>query len=179
MEDDKTFDELTPKEQVRIWRARVELAKRYQDKHGNTDKRWDKNVKALAGDFNSEAEIGVGAVDVHMMRSSLKTSLPPLWITEPHISIRATTEKYKGQDNVQRAENTEVEINYWLRELKVRRQIKKILVDGETTDHGYAYLGYVKDKSELEVDGHRTENDPTVRHRTKTLRTAPGWILSF
>ena len=165
MDETTKVSDLKPEEQCKLWQCRVELGRRYQDKYGDVDGRWTKNIKALAGDFDSANEIGEGAVDVHMVRSTVKTALPPLWITEPRIMVKPTTEKFKGMDNIQRAENTEVEINYWLRELLVRRVVRKCIIDAHATNHGYAYLGYIKDKSDLEVDGEVQENVPTIRHR--------------
>ena len=167
---DEVKEPLTEEEQVRQWECRVEMARRYQNKHGDTDGRWTKNVKALAGDFNSKEDIGPEAIDVNMIRSSVKTSLPPLWINEPFITIRPTTPEFKGADNVQRAEYTELEVNYWMRELEVRKQVKKVILDGETTNHGYLYIGYTKKKSDVKSEGVHTENNPLVRHKQPFVR---------
>jgi len=162
--------EMAPEDQVKLWQNRVELGKRYQAKYGDVDGRWTKNIKALAGDFNSAAEIGPDAVDVHMVRSTVKTALPPLWITEPRIMVKPTTETFNGKDNIMRAENTEIEINYWLRELNVRHTVRKCIIDAHATNHGYAYLGYTKNKEDIEVDGEVQENVPTIRHRQPFIR---------
>ena len=179
MMDEKTkVSEMTAEDQVRLWQNRVELGKRYQKKYGDVDGRWTKNIKALAGDFDSANEIGPDAVDVHMMRSSAKTALPPLWITEPRIMVKPTVETVHGKDNVLRAENTEIELNYWLLELEVRRTTKKCVIDAYATNHGYAYLGYTKDKTDLEVDGEVQENVPTIRHRQPFIkRVSPKQII--
>lgn len=161
-------------ERVKLWQCRVELARRYQNKYGDTQDRWTKNIKALAGEFNSLEEIGEGAVDVHVMRSSAKTALPPLWVTEPRIMVRPTTSTYRGQDNIRRAENTEIEINYWLRELGVRDTARKCILDAYATNHGYAYIGYTKDKTDIEIDGEVFENVPTVRYRQPFVRRIPS-----
>jgi hypothetical protein len=169
----------------KTWHGRISLAQRYLEEHGNTDGRWDKNVKALAGDFNSKAELGDEAIDVNMMRTNAKTTLAPLWVTPPHITVRPTKAKTnKGGDNVRNAEITELEINYWLRELQIKNQIRKVAIDGHATNHGYVYLGYVSDKSDVESkDGERTENDPAVkfkqpfakRHSPKRVLVPPGY----
>jgi len=84
-------EERDSEELHRMWQGRLALAQQYQDDYGNTDKRWDKNVKAMAGDFNSEQELGDEAVDVNMVRSTMRSTLPPLYITEPHITVIPTT----------------------------------------------------------------------------------------
>lgn len=158
-------------ELLRKWQGRVELARRYQDKHGNTDGRWTKNVEALAGDFHSRQELGEDAIDVNMIRSAIKTKLPPLWITEPHISVKPTAEFTKeGADNIRRAEVTEAEINYWLRELEVRKQVRKVVIDGECTNNGYLYVGYTTKLKDITIDDKKIENVPTIRYKQPFVR---------
>jgi len=176
--------EQDPEEQVRTWQGRIALAERYMKEHGDTDERWKDNVKALAGDFNSVAELGDEAIDVNYMRSTLKTVLPPLTINEPHVTVRPTTrETPSGGDNIRGADVTELEINYWMRELEVRRQVKLAMLDTETTNHGYIYVGWAQ-KSDVEnKQGERTENEPTIqagrpfvrRHSPRRLLVPPGY----
>lgn len=70
--------ELTAAEQLVRWKALLLVAKRYQDKLGNQstysgqqDGRWDVNVKASAGDFNSRQELGEEAIDVNVTHSTM------------------------------------------------------------------------------------------------------------
>ena len=62
MDETTKVGEMKPEDQVKLWQNRVELGKRYQAKYGDVDGRWTKNINALAGDFNSAAEIGPDAV---------------------------------------------------------------------------------------------------------------------
>jgi hypothetical protein len=161
-------------EAVRLWHGRIHLARRYQDEHGNTGNRWEDNVKAMAGDFNSLNELGEEAIDVNMVRQTIKTTLTPLWITRPHVTVSARKERGEnGEDLILRARKTEVEINYWLNELDVRSHVRDVVLDGEATNHGYLYLGYTRDKQEIEADGVVIENDPLVRHRQPFVRRHP------
>ena len=150
--------EMTNKELHDMWQGRLELACRFQEKFGDTEDRWTRNVNAMAGDYNSTAELGEEAIDVHSVRANVKNTLPPLYITEPHITVKPTVKTFKGADNVMRAEKTEAEINYWLRHLKVRMQVKKALHDGEATNLGYIYIGYVKEDTDAHFDW-----DPLVK----------------
>lgn len=166
-------------EELTRWLGRIELAKRYQDKHGNTDGRWDRNVKASAGDFNSAQELGDEAIDVNLVRATMKTALPPMWLSEPHISIKPTTPRFKGADNVRMAEVTETELNYWHRELSTRKQVKKAIIDAESTNLGYVVVGYVKDPLDVQdSEGNRTEPDLTIQHRKPFIkRHSPKNVL--
>ena len=171
-------------DQIKRWKGRIELARRYRDQHGNTGDRWTTNIKALAGDFNSLAELGDESIDVNMVRSTSKTTLPPLFTLDPHISVRPTKDRASVNgvdfDNVRAAEHAELEINYWLRELKVRHQVRKMILDGEATNHGYLMTGWADAKRAA------TDNHPTVksgqpyarRHPPKDVLVPPGfWDL--
>ena len=171
-EDIQRFSDLDAEEQVKTWHGRIELAIRFRDRHGNTDGRWDDNVKALAGDFNSVSELGEEAIDVNMTRSMVKTTLPPMWIAEPRMVIVPTTPSFEtksGQrvDNVANSEKTEIEINYWMRELKVRHQVRKAMLDGEATNHGYIFVGHATKKQAV------ADNSPQVRAKRPFVRRLP------
>ena len=171
-------------EEVKRWKGRIDLGKVYQEKYGNKDKRWEKYVKGLAGDFNSAAELGQEAIDVNITRSDIKTRLAPLWLQEPFFAFKPTREFVeidgKRVDNVARAEYSESEINYWTRELRVREYVTKpCVLDGETTNHGYAYVGYISEKVEVETKkGDTTEPDPLIRFKQPfVMRISPRNVL--
>ncbi len=172
-EDVQHDKELVPDELMERWQGRIELAQRYQDQHGNTSGRWSTNVKAMGGDFNSVAELGAEAIDVNMVHSTVKAVLPPLWLSDPFVTVKATTSKWKGVDNVHNAEKTEIEINYWIRELNVRDQVKQVVTDGEATNLGYLYLGYHSSSNDVS-----DEHDPVHKKgQPFVLRVSPKDVL--
>jgi hypothetical protein len=163
--DLKPITDLKEKDQVRRWMGRIELAQRFMG-------RWDENVKALAGDFNSPQELGEEAIDVNMTRSVIKTALAPMWLVEPHITVnptqeRVTTDSGDEIDNIAASRMAEVEVNYWFRELEVRKQVRKVLLDGEATNQGYLYLGWATSGDE------KADNSPTVRKGRPFIRRHP------
>lgn len=170
---------------VKQWKGRVELARKFQDELGNTSGgstaggRWDRNIRAMAGDFNSKNELGEEAIDVNITRNTLKTSLTPLWLEEPHVTITPTVMRLPdGSNNQHRSELTEIEINYWLRELEVRRQVRKVVLDAEATNLGYLYLGFVTNKQDVEIEGKRVEPVPLIRHGQPFIRRhSPKLVL--
>lgn len=172
------------------WKSLIKVAEAYQKKKGNfvagsqaTDGRWDVNIKALDGDFNSRAELGSEAVDVNVTHATVQTLLSPLWTTLPYITVRPTTEKYQDgdetADNILRAQLTEYEINYWMRELNINRIVKKCILDCAATNAGYAYIGYVESKEDIENDdGEATENEPQIRLKSPFVkRLCPKVVL--
>lgn len=166
-------EKLSLEEQHDMWQGRLELASRFMQKFGDTDDRWTDNIRAMAGDYGSRVELGEEAVDVHTIRANVKNTLPPLYITEPHVTVKPTVKKFKGADNILRAEAVEVELNYWIRHLKMRLQVKKVVHDGEATNVGYIYVGYVQDEKDAHFDW-----DPLVTPGSPVIkRISPRQVL--
>lgn len=177
-------------DELRTWQGRILLAKEYQTQYGNQpigttgQGRWDTFVHALAGDFNSKADLGDEAIDVNITHSTRKTVLAPLWLQDPYVTFRPTRERttFEGADvdNIRRAEYAETEVNYWLRELKIRERVTRpCVLDASAANHGYAYLGVIRKKSELETsDGERTEPIPEIQKgRPFVRRISPKHVL--
>ena len=174
------------KEILRLWQGRVELARRYQMQNGNQDttrsgSRWDQNVKALAGDFNTAQELSnQEAIDVNIIRSNVKVKVAPLTINHPFVTVTATKGILKdGRDNIRLAEKTELELNYWAKELEVRQVVRKAAIDGEATNHGYAYLGKTQagDGYDSKISDRR-ENHPTIKSGQPFVRRlSPKQVL--
>ena len=192
--DDK--EEVTPSDrkmsekEVNKWKSLLRVAEKYQKKRGNfaaaantNEGRWDVNVKALDGDFNSKAELGDEAVDVNVTHATIQTLLSPLWTTVPYITVRPTTAKYQDgdevADNILRAQLTEYEINYWINHLKVNQVNKKCVLDDAATNTGYAYVGYISKTADFKNDdGEYTENEPTVQFKAPFVkRICPKNVL--
>ncbi len=178
------------KEQLCKWKTLIVVAQNYQKKHGNfistpntKDGRWDLNIKALDGDFNSHYELGDEAIDVNVTHSTIETLLSPLWTTEPHISIEPTQARVmdgdQEYDNILHAQITEVEINYWMRELKTRNVVKKCILDCAATNQGFSYVGYIKKKADVEnAEGESLEPEPQIDfHKPFVKRLPPKNVL--
>jgi hypothetical protein len=184
MADDrvKADQKLTADELHRVWQGRLTLARRHLEKYGDTDGRWRDNVHALAGDFNSEEELGEEAIDVNMVRSTIKSTLPPLYVNTPEIVPVPTVPTVDGANNVENARLTGIELNYWMRELDVRQEVKEITYDGEMTNVGYAYVGWAKAKDvkagegPVEYSDKIREDQPFVRRISpKNVLVPPGY----
>jgi hypothetical protein len=178
------YENLT-KEDLIKWKAFIVAAQYYQKKHGNMisgtnskEGRWDINVKALDGDFNSREDLGDEAVDVNVTHSTIQTLLSPLWTTEPYITVTPTMARFvdgdQEFDNILHAQITEHEINYWLRELNVRSVVKKCILDSAATNQGFAYLGYIKEKGDVEnTEGEMVEFEPQIRFKQPFVKRVP------
>jgi hypothetical protein len=184
MADDRVKpDQEMPEEDLhRVWQGRLRVAERHLQTYGNTDDRWADNTHALAGDFNSIAELGEEAIDVNMVRSTIKSTLPPLYVTEPMVTVTPTVPTLQGANNVENARYTEIELNYWLRELGVRQEVKEIVYDGELTNIGYAYVGWSKhadvatSAGPLEYSDNVKHSQPFVRRISpRNVRVPPGY----
>lgn len=186
----RSGDNVLSAEDLCKWKALIVLAREYQKKHGNfisgtnsREGRWDTNIKAMDGDFNSLSELGDEAIDVNVTHSTLQTLLSPLWTTTPHITVEPTMARFvdgdQEYDNILNAQMTEHEINYWMRECNVRAVVKKCVLDCAATNQGFAYLGYVKKRADVEnEDGETIENEPQIRFKMPFVkRISPRNVL--
>lgn len=168
-----------------MWQGRVKAARRFQERIGNPPcgannvSRWEQNIKALAGDFNTPQELGPEGIDVNMVRASAKTKLPPLTLVRPKISVNPTVARYKDQNNVRNAEKVSTELNYWFRELKIRREVRKAIIDAQSTNCGYIYLGMTDKKADAyDAADNRREWVPEVKFKQPFVRRiAPHNVL--
>lgn len=153
-------------DEARKWLGRIKYAQHYQEKYGNIRKRWATYAKALACDFgNATIE---GAVDLNLVRPTVKNEAAPLHTTDIYLTVRPTrqTVEIRGQmvDNTENARFTEVEQNYWQRELRIREKVLRPCVyDAQTTNHMYALVGYVDAENEHLVNKTDSEGDPRGR----------------
>ena len=60
-----------PTDEVKKWRGRLALAEWYQKNMGNTNGRWDRYAKALAGDFGGSKSEKDGRLDVNMVHGKV------------------------------------------------------------------------------------------------------------
>lgn len=181
---DETKEELPALEK---WQGRIELAKIYQEQFGDTDGRWKKYVRALAGDFNSQEMLGEEAVDVNLVHANEGTLLPPLWLTEPFIMVKPTQKWFRPNgdgargpkyDNTRRSEFCQAELNYWFKELKVRESVRRCIYDARCTNHGYLYIGKSKDVEVTTAEGGMAEPIPEIRAgRPFIRRLSPRNVL--
>jgi len=185
-----------PTDDQKMWMGRIKLAMRYQDQNGNRKIEsgsagagardtgsWDVLRQAAAGDFNSAAELGPESIDVNMIYANMKTTLPPLWLQEPHISFKPTrkTVELEGAtiDNEKNAEFAEIETNYWLKELRFREEVlRPCVIDCELTNHGYGYVGYTTRQEEITQDGEVVQPNPMIKMDAPFVRRiAPKNVL--
>jgi len=176
----------TPTEEYKKWNGRVELAKVWRNKIANPDNTWDTFVKAVAGDFNTKQELGPEGIDVNYIHGTLETALPPLYTSEPYVTVQPQVARIEvgGQsiDNIERGRYTEAEVNYWLQELEVRTGvIKPCVIDLETTNHAYAYVGFIEDEPQKGApsdENPELENRPLVRPMQPfCIRLSPKQVI--
>jgi hypothetical protein len=159
---------------LKKWMGRIEAAKWYRKTYGNTKDRWEKNVKALASDFGTAEKHPSGeAIDVNVTHGTTQLRLAPLYTSDIFITVNPTRKTIniggRDVDNVARARFTEAEVNYWFNELEVRRRVMRPCArDAESTNHAYAYIGYVRpsDKGLIEnpeFKHGRFETNPLIK----------------
>jgi len=170
-EKDPTPDQNLSKDELhRTWQGRLKVARRHLERFGNTEDRWTENVEALAGDFGSNSD--EGDIDVHMIRSNIKSTLPPLHVTPPYITVVP-----QNSDSIEGSRHTETELNYWIRELALKDEVKEVIYDGELTNVGYVYVGWSKAKDVKTSKGPVEYSDRIKAAQPFARRLSPKSVL--
>jgi len=98
--------------------------------------------KELIAEYKGEFEIASGMYDITIIPDNLifayiKTELPSLYIRDPHIKINP-----KNRTSLQTAKVMEQVINYVWRYKKLKREMKKCIVEALLIGHSWVKLGY-------------------------------------
>ena len=121
--------------QVGRWLGRVQVAKKlHEDKFEKNAKMWRDYYE---GNHFPEIADKSNLVVINYTYSILKAILPQIYFQDPYIYLRANKSEYSG--NTQLAEDA---LNDVWRTIKVKRQMKRIILDMLVMGFGIGKLGY-------------------------------------
>lgn len=135
---------------VKTWLGRIQNAQRIRDKEKN-EKGWDRFLEEYQGIYyRQQANQGnIVVPPINMVFGHVWTMIPKLYFRDPYISVNA-----KGKDYILRSHILQTVINYFFRELNVKREIEKAMMDTLLIGHGWFKYGYtgVFGKTETQED---------------------------
>jgi len=136
-EDQKEQDPQTEEEQVRAKLSAIKKARKHKE---DVEKkyRWKTLIDEYKGKFEmAEGRMDIGILPINLVYAYVKTEIPALYIRDPELKVNP-----KNRTSVQAAKVLEAVINYIWRTKKIKREIKKVLVDSIIIGHGWMKLGY-------------------------------------
>jgi len=138
----------TPKlKTIENWHDRLDTAERVKNDYKDLY-RWDVFVDEMKGFWNLPSD---EITPLNFVFSWMKTELSSLYVRDPHIEITPLKKA-----TVQQAELKELAMADIWRRKRVKREIKKCIVDGKLVSHAWLKVGYAGDfKTMVDAEGNQ------------------------
>lgn len=138
-------DTSNTKEEVSRWNSKIASAKKLRDEVCEKN-RWKELINEYKGKWDINVDINI--LPINLIFAYIKTELPSLYIKDPHIKINP-----KNRTTVNTSKVLEAVINYIWYYKKIKREIKKAIIDALLIGHGWFKTGYTGKFGAVE-DGH-------------------------
>lgn len=124
-------------EELKIWFDRLQKAEDRRDKAAK-DGKWKDLIKASKGDWTSwNSLIDIVLIPINLVFAYLRTELPALYTRNPHIKVNP-----RNRTSIFSAKILEAAINYIWYCKKIKREVKKCIVDAKIIGHAWFKTGY-------------------------------------
>ena len=133
------------KEEVSRWNSKISSAQKCRDEVAAKN-RWKELISEYKGKWDINVDIQI--LPINLIFAYIKTELPSLYIKDPHIKINP-----KNRTSVNTSKVLESVINYIWYYKKIKREIKKVIIDALLIGHGWFKTGYTGQFGAVE-DGH-------------------------
>lgn len=133
-ENNKEETPKTIKEEVQNWNSKVSSAKKWRDDICQK-RRWKEMIQEYKGQWDLPVDISI--LPINLIFAYVKTELPSLYIKDPHIKINP-----KNKTSINTAKVLEAVINYIWYCKKIKREVKKTIIDALLIGHGWLKTGY-------------------------------------
>lgn len=128
---------LSPKEEVSKWHNRLKDARTYRDQISRTQG-WERFINEYKGNYDvGSLGLSMSVIPINLVFAFAHTEIPRLYFKDPYITINP-----KGMGFVKSAKILEVVINYLVRELNIKNELLKCLLDTLLVGHGWIKYGY-------------------------------------
>lgn len=136
----ENLDEEQPKnraEEVERWNGKISNARKWRDEICSRN-RWKEMIEEYKGHWGELSDsAGIDLLPVNLIFAYIKTELPSLYIKDPHIKINP-----KNKTSINTAKVFETVINYIWYCKKIKREIKKAIIDALLIGHAWFKTGY-------------------------------------
>lgn len=133
------------KEVVSQWMSKVTEARRWRDQLSK-NRRWAELIREYKCDW--DLNLDIQTLPINLIFAYIKTESPSLYIKDPHIKINP-----KNRTSINTAKVLEAVINYIWYYKKVKREIKKCILDALLIGHSWLKTGFTGKFGSVE-DGH-------------------------
>jgi len=131
---------LTEEQKVAIWKARIERGKNYAKKNFWENAKED--IKFFSGDHFEGLGLSkdTDLLTINYTWSIIKSLIPQTYYEDPYIKLTAQSPNW-----VESRQLAEDYLNYCWKKMKIKRQLRKIILDWYVTGLGVRKLGYFQE----------------------------------
>lgn len=127
-------------EDIKVWLSRISKMEDYQSKNHET---WKEVIKLFKGEFFAKPTDNTGEVtEVNFTYEYIKILVSAIYAKDPYIFVRSRSGK-----RATFAETMQTVINYYWKELELKKKIKRIIATSALTPIGFIELGYLFTKA--------------------------------
>jgi len=143
-----------------------------QDRKFQKDTRhqiWKDNINRFTGLFHFKDILNDReTVNVNFVSAYVRTVLPAVYFKDPYIFVEARTEEELGKASV-----IEAVINYIWREINLKEEVKRIILDTILFGIGWIKIGYTAEF------GRKVTESPVIPEGQTDRKTPEGNVISF
>jgi hypothetical protein len=131
--------------EVSKWLKRISAARKWRDDYAKKH-RWDELVQEYKGKFDGLLDRhDIQIMPINLIFAYVKTELPALYLRDPHIKINP-----KNRTSIQTAKVLEIVINYIWHYKRLKREVKKAIIDALVVGHAWFKTGYTGEFGAIE-----------------------------
>ena len=120
------------------------------------DQSWKRIHDEYKGNYRINA-LGVNSPPINLVYGYVHTAIPRIYFRDPHMSTNP-----KGAESISAARVLELVINYMFRELNLKNEVYRLLMDVFLFGHGWLKYGYIGTMGETESEV-PTENSEYIK----------------
>lgn len=141
----ETPNPTTEKLEVESWLRTIEATERWRDSIGDKAG-WKRFIAEYKNDWNHlQAQVSIPIIPINLIFAYVKTEIARLYFRDPWITVNP-----KRYEDIGAAQIAEQVINYIWKDLKIKDEIKKVLLETLLVGHSWIKVGYVAEFGTVE-----------------------------
>ena len=121
---------------ARQWMKRINRSLKVRDQVRD-DQNWKRIHEEYKGKYRVNSG-GVNAPPINLVYGYVHTAIPRIYFRDPHMTINP-----KGAESIMGARILELSVGYIFRELNLKGEVRRMLMDAYLVGHGWFKFGYI------------------------------------
>ena len=130
---------------ARQWMKRINRSLKFRDQVRDRQN-WKRILEEYKGEYKVNSS-GVNSPPINLVYGYVHTAIPRIYFRDPHMSINP-----KGAESAGAARVLELVINYIFRELRLKNEVYRLLMDTFLFGHGWLKYGYIGEMGDTGVE---------------------------